>query len=270
MPNFLKNKKLGFTLIELLVVIAIAGLILSITMIALKNSREKARLTSIAQFVATTQHSLGAYGSGAWAFKEGVGTSVKDSTGNGNDGTVSGASWVADNPSGAGWSLNFNGANNWVDCGNKSGLNLSGKATIVAWVKMTALPGASAYGVLFKGDNYKFGITQNAPAGRVLAYNGSTTIYSTKLIPAGEWHHIAISINSGTATFYVDGVVNNSASFTLGATNTNNLFIGKGLASGEYFNGLISDVRIYSEAITLAQIQKIYAEEAEQLGLARK
>lgn len=34
-----------------------------------------------------------------------------------------------------------------------------------------------------------------------------------------------------------------------------------------YFNGLIDEVRIYSEALASAQIKKLYAEGAEKRGL---
>jgi prepilin-type N-terminal cleavage/methylation domain-containing protein len=265
--NMKKTK--GFTLIELLVVIAIIGLIASITMVAVKNSRDKAKFASTAQFVATVQHSLGAFSAGIWNLGEGSGTTTADSSGNGNSGTVSSSlAWATDNPSGSGSSFSSSGSY-YVDCGNKSSLDIKGKITVMAWVKRNVLAGDA--GVISKKNattNYELGITS---AGNMFIWDGSNKRTSTKTIATGEWHHIAMSINSGTVTFYLDGAVDNSiAGVNLNVASGVNLFIGKGTPTGEYFSGLIDDARVYSEAITLTQIQKIYTEGVEKLGLASK
>ncbi len=270
----IKNKKcFGFTLIEILVVIAIIGLIASITMVAIRNSKEKARIANVLAFAGTVYRSLGAYSAGIWGLNQSSG-SATDSSGNGNTGNFGTApanpTWSPNNPSGSGNSLSFDGGD-FVNCGNKSSLDIptTGKVTVMAWVKRNALAGNA--GVVSKRNatntNYELGITSG---GNIFNYDGTNTRTSTKTVAIGEWHHIAMSINSGNVTFYLDGALDNSLASTLGTIHTGGLFIGKGQIGAEYFNGLISDARVYSESITLTQIQKIYAEGAERLGIAKK
>src|SRR3990167_1560800 len=197
------RKLKGFTLIEILVVIAIVGLIISIAMVAVRNSKERARITNVFFFDGIIKRSLGAYSAGIWDFNEGgAATTTQDFSGNGNTGVIAGADWTC--------------------------------------------------------------------AGAANTPNGTATNISIRSVPIGQWRHIAMSINQGTVTFYLDGVADNSASSTTGTVHQGNLFIGKGTPTGEFFNGLIDDVRIYRESITLTQIQKIYAEGAERLGIAKK
>src|SRR3989338_2194211 len=240
------RKLKGFTLIEILVVIAIVGLIISIAMVAVRNSKERARITNVLSFDGTIKRSLGAYSAGIWDFNEGgAATTTQDFSGNGNTGVIAGADWTcagaANTPSGTGCSLYFIGANSdFVNCGNNNSLNIASadKVTVMAWVKIIALPAGNA-GVVSKRNatttNYELGITS---------------------APIGQWRHIAMSINQGTVTFYLDGVADNSASSTTGTVHQGNLFIGKGTPTGEFFNGLIDDVRIYLESIILKQIKK--------------
>ena len=47
-----------------------------------------------------------------WLFDEGEGTTATDSSGNGNDGTIHGATWVDGK---FGQALEFNGTDNWVE-----------------------------------------------------------------------------------------------------------------------------------------------------------
>ncbi|MHC4168510.1 MAG: hypothetical protein ACYSWQ_16280 [Planctomycetota bacterium] len=60
---------------------------------------------------------------GHWRFDEGSGTTAFDSSGNGNDGTLNGGpNWVVGYLGGA---LEFDGSDDWVDCGNDPSLDLT-------------------------------------------------------------------------------------------------------------------------------------------------
>ena len=68
---------------------------------------------------------------GLWAFDEGTGNKVKDLSGNGNDGTISGAKWVDGKFAKA---LEFNGDGDQVLVPHADVLNIKGELTIEAWI----------------------------------------------------------------------------------------------------------------------------------------
>ena len=67
----------------------------------------------------------------AYAFDEGSGTVLHDASGNGHDGTISGATWAGGHDGGA---LSFNGSNASVDLGRLGTFYQSG-FTLEAWVQ---------------------------------------------------------------------------------------------------------------------------------------
>ena len=84
----------SFTLIELLVVIAIIGLLSSIVMVSVSKVREKAKRAAGLQAESSIFEGLGASAVGIWEFDEGSGSYANDSSGKGNDGTLTGdTSW---------------------------------------------------------------------------------------------------------------------------------------------------------------------------------
>src|SRR4051794_40252197 len=66
----------------------------------------------------------------AYSFNEGVGTTAADASGNGNTGTLNGATWSTGK---FGSGLLFNGATNWVTIPHATLLNLTSAMTLEAW-----------------------------------------------------------------------------------------------------------------------------------------
>src|SRR3954470_16681998 len=73
----------------------------------------------------------------AYGFNEGTGGTVSDSSGNGNTGTISGATWTASGKFGS--ALTFNGTNTLVSIAHSASLNLTAAMTLEAWVKPSGL-----------------------------------------------------------------------------------------------------------------------------------
>ncbi|MSR71452.1 MAG: LamG domain-containing protein [Candidatus Taylorbacteria bacterium] len=186
---------------------------------------------------------------GYWSFDDGTGTKATDSSGNRNTGTITGASYVGGK---LGKALSFSGTNT-VSLGTVGGY--SNAVTIAAWVKHTSSDtwddivagGCGDFLLGFNGSNeLRWGGQCNNP------FAGLT--YATNI--DGAWHHVIATYDGSTAALYVDGVLVSSGaasgSFTPGA-----LTIGSSGAS-EYYNGLIDDVRIYSRALTAAEVRTLY------------
>ena len=119
-------------------------------------------------------------------------------------------------------------------------------------------PSSSWSDVIYKGnDNYYLEGT-SAPSG-VPAMGGTFStggpIYGTSGLAANTWSHLVATYDGATVRLYVNGVQVASRAQT-GAiqTSANPLQIGGDTLFGQYFNGLIDEVRVYNVALTPAQI----------------
>jgi hypothetical protein len=194
---------------------------------------------------------------GWWSFNEGSGTVAGDSSGYGNNGTIYGATWV---PGKYGTALNFNGVNNYVDCGNRPSLQLTTAGTIIAWVKLNS---SGYYPIVQKHNDangrngYGFWINGNSLDGDLGNASAENYIIASGLnINDGNWHYVAYVWNS-TLTLYLDGrMVGSPANRILTPTGSlYDLWIGHGANYPGYFNGSIDEVRVYNRALSSAEIQ---------------
>jgi hypothetical protein len=75
-------------------------------------------------------------------------------------------------------------------------------------------------------------------------------------LPVNNWSHLAMTYDGSTLRLYVDGTQVSSRAITGNiAASAQPLRIGGNAVWGEYFKGLIDEVRIYRRALTPAQIQ---------------
>jgi Concanavalin A-like lectin/glucanases superfamily len=192
----------------------------------------------------------------AYSFDEGSGTIVKDSAGN-HDGAISGASWASGK---YGSALNFDGVNDLVSVANAADLVLTKTFTIEAWVNPTST--AASRPVVSKGEttggNSGYALsaryTSTPPAGIAASAGTQKTVASPSALKPGEWAHLAVTSDGTTMRLYVNGhLTANAPTISAKATNAA-LEIGHSFLGG-YFQGLIDEVRIYSETLSESQIQ---------------
>ena len=94
------------------------------------------------------------------------------------------------------------------------------------------------------------------------AYNSSTSLgllQDTQAFASNTWNHVAVTVNSFNAvTLYVNGVVELSGSLSSNvptAVRSSNFVGHSNWPADPYFNGSISDVRIYDNARSNVQIR---------------
>ena len=93
---------------------------------------------------------------GYWKFDEGSGNTVSDSSGNGRDGTISGAAWHSVGWDGTGRSLDFDGTNDLVELG---AFDVVGPGiTLAAWIRPDDF-GINGSRIISKAD--EFGINDH-------------------------------------------------------------------------------------------------------------
>jgi len=90
-------------------------------------------------------------------------------------------------------------------------------------------------------------------------FNGAccTFVSSTSALPANTWTHVAATYDGTRIRFYVGGVLVASQAVTGSyQVNTSPLWIGGNAVYGEHFKGKLDDIRVYSRALTPAEVQQ--------------
>ena len=196
---------------------------------------------------------VGTPGSGlvaAYGFEEGSGTSVSDASGNANAGTVSGATWSTGGRFGN--ALRF-GAGAMVTVNDSTSLDLSAGMTLEAWVNPTSIS-ASWADIIYKATDVYF-LMGSTPQGQAPAVGGTFAAnISGSVLPVNTWSHLAATYDGSVLRLYANGLLIASRPQT-GAiqTSTGLLSIG-GDASGQNWNGMIDEVRIYNRALAPQEI----------------
>ena len=190
----------------------------------------------------------------AYSFNEGSGSSVADASGNNNKGTLVGAvTWT--NQGRFGNALVFDGSSGRVDIADSPSLHLTTAITLEAWVNPTTVSNKWR-DVVYKGnDNYYLEGTSNKKS-LAAARAGTKNVYATAALPANTWTHLAVTYDNATALLYINGVLVSSLASTAAiATSTYPLQIGGDSIYGQYFQGLIDEVRVYNRALSQSEIQ---------------
>jgi len=206
---------------------------------------------------------------GSWSFDEGAGTTVHDSSGNGNNGTMINAPvWS----SGAyGLALAFNGADNYVEIPHSDTLT-SSNFTIEAWIYLNADVNHTQARIVSKQEtiskSYSFDIFGNGYGGstgnQLLLSIGTGAVWynflSTTHLSNQTWYHVAGTQEGTNSKIYLNGQLDkNGTTSTQTANNTGVLTIGcqkqTGTNATYFFNGTIDEVKIYNRALGQQEIQ---------------
>jgi hypothetical protein len=193
----------------------------------------------------------------AYGFNEAAGAVVTDASGQGNSGTISGATRTAAGKFGG--ALSFGGTSAWVTVNDAASLDLTTGMTIEAWVRPSVLTGWRSVVTKEAPDGLAYALYSGnsalRPAGYVHIANDIGVSGTTSMV-ANVWTHLAVTYDGTTLRLFVNGVLRNTQSAPGAAiTTAGALRIGGNSVWGEYFKGLIDEVRIYNRALTVTEIQ---------------
>lgn len=198
---------------------------------------------------------------GWWKLDDGQGNVAVDSSGNGHHGTLMGGrgpQWTKD---ARGTVLSFDGGDACIETDTYLP-DLAIPFTITAWVNPAATQVVHAdilgnHGEPFVGINlqqdgnnlnhFGFGF------GNGQRWQGSGSAPLT----AGRWQHVAVVCDGESTIFYVDGQEKSKGpgKAPLAPNPGQNFKIGQGYHSGRFFHGLLSDVRIYRQALSEGEVE---------------
>lgn len=221
---------------------------------------------------------------------------ANDESGNGNNGTVNGASLTSDRFGNSSSAYEFEGfgSNDHIKVMNSSSLQFSNFASFSVWyydVPGDAMDGNGNFSpnngryTLFSKEGDGFG-TPPGFFGKIIysgatnnigffstngccdAPNPSTWVnqYSASLTNQAAWKHAVYVVESNQFKIYINGELRATRSHnsTFEAANNLNLYIGIfGSGSGSPFwypmNGKIDDFAIYNRSLTESEVQQLYA-----------
>jgi hypothetical protein len=193
----------------------------------------------------------------AYGFNEGTGTTAADASGNGHTGTLSDATWT---PGKYGAGLLFNGTSARVAVPQASDLDLTTGFTLAVWVYPTAAPSGWRTLLHKETDRYYLVLSpeQSSPLVGGTFTAGRQHTPGPTALPVNSWSHLAATYDGGTVRLYVNGtVVASQAQTTPLTTSTGPLSIGGSVAYGEFFQGVLDELRLYNRALAAGEIQTV-------------
>lgn len=166
-----------------------------------------------------------------------------------------------------GQGASFNGTSSYISLGDH--FDLTGDFTISAWVKTSATDGRRS--IITKGvaSHYQWEFVREPTSGylafRLFQAGGVEYCYilGTVTVADGKWHHVVATYKSSSPTLkiYVDGVLDGTKTTTAGTYNANDTAdcrIGSRQTSGNYWNGYIDDLAIFSRELNATEVKKLY------------
>jgi filamentous hemagglutinin family protein len=219
---------------------------------------------------------------GYWNFDEGAGTTANDTSGNGNNGTLTnGPTWsatVAPTPQSNSQSISFDGVNDYISMPDSNALDIANGSpvSLSVWFNPSALGGKQS--ILAKGAyavEWNYGVGFNGGNFFYARHNQGDNL-STGAATAGAWQHLSVVFSGGQDTFYLNGVLVDSVAdsgwqelpSTYGLT-VGTSFNGLALTYSEFFNGLIDDIRIYNTNLTANDVAELYGSRFTVAGIEK-
>jgi hypothetical protein len=207
-----------------------------------------------------------------WSFNAGAGTTAADATSTNTLTLRSGAAWAATGKLGA--ALSLDGVTGRADAPNSPGLDINGSAiSVAAWVNLQdqgtwqqLVAKISAVGAL-TSPYYSWHLfagsvssAQWRPQFQLVNSGGtSVNISSSVAVNYGDWVHVVGVYDGSTMRIYVNGVEQGNAAQSGNIISYNQpLYIGASGLPDQFAKGLIDEVRVYSGALSAAQVQTLY------------
>jgi len=201
-------------------------------------------------------------------FDEGGGNIALDSV-NGNHGTIYGATWTSGIVNGA---LSFDGVDDYILISSLSHIQNTpiNAFTFEAWINCVQDTGDIQQ--VFEGltptwEIYLEGILPGALEFCITDDSGNLHQVSTEALSLNQWYHVACTYDGSIQKIYVNGILQNSSSWSNTFTITTGITIGKDFqADIQYFKGTIDEVAIYNRALAAGEIQQHYQNGLNGLG----
>jgi hypothetical protein len=160
--------------------------------------------------------------------------------------------------------LIFDGTDEFLSIPHNDDYNIGDGFTIEAWIFANEWQQASWQGSILNKDNqgpdrgYAFRCGDNGILSFVMSVDNTwEEAFTGQIMNVNQWHHVAVVINDGTITLYIDGQASASHSFSGTPSAASDLPLNIGASPGfgsRHFNGVIDEVRIWNDARTQTEL----------------
>jgi hypothetical protein len=204
---------------------------------------------------------------------------ANDASGNGNNGTVYGATLTTDRFGMANNAYSLNGTGDYIKVLDAPANNLPAQFTISFWMKPNAGYGTpndqwswpeiigkwGGGGVGFA--SYNIGINTSGHL-IVATHDGvdpTTTAMDNSITKTGVWHQVVLVRDATSFRLYRDNVLLFSTNSLVQPQQNSiyNLNFGREEAiNSNFYSGNLDDIRIYNRALSVSEVQQLYAIES--------
>ena len=188
---------------------------------------------------------------------------ANDESGNGNNGTVNGATLTEDRFGKSNNAYSFNGTSSYIDIPSGIGVQAPNKFSYSFWCN------TSSSTTTMRMINHVFTNIGNYASVEIVAGKiflridtgpNVKSIATSGTYSDGKWHHVAVIHNSDSLYLYIDSTSAGAVAYstTVVSSGTGETYFGKYSTGQFYYNGLLDDIRIYDYALSRTQIDSLY------------
>ena len=162
-------------------------------------------------------------------------------------------------------SAEFNGTSDYIDLeDNFENIIATGKSgSVCGWVYISNTSATQVWFEHFLDASNRLVLWFNQ-TGSVLNFYPNNGSHTTFPATADRWYFVSANWNGSSSSWYVDGSLVSTQSYT--PFNTNTTFLGKTITNIEYFNGNLANVAIWNRALSSDEINSVMWKSYEALS----
>ncbi len=197
---------------------------------------------------------------------------ANDQSGNGNNGTVTGATLTTDRFGNSNTSYSFNGTSNYITATLTSSLNTNNinGITLSAWCNLNSLTTVSSILNIFDASTLKtYGIKYDGPTSPVFngvnGIDGSPATMSLNGIDnptINKWYNVVLTCDysNNSSKLFVNGILQRQSTVVLNRPVLTTVRIGAWVPlNGNWVcNGKLDDIGVWNRALTQQEITNLY------------
>ncbi len=190
---------------------------------------------------------------------------ANDASGNGNNGTVYGATLTTDRFGNANRAYGFNGTTNYIGVTNSSSLNFQQSITVNFWMKVAAFTTGEQYPISHGNwtNRWKVSISNQHLRWTVKTAVDVKDLDSESSLVLDSLYNVTVLYSGSDFEVYLNGGLDAFSSWSGSILTTSiDLTIGQVLPNDQAYNfhGVLDDIRIYNYALSVQEIHDLAAD----------